>query len=257
VKDWFKGNAYQHMTVQAADGKSHSAADINVLTRYTALLHTGVQSTELPEKAAAPVPRFVELVDDANSLSGWNVSNGGNGFAVGEDGLYTSYQWCSRTRRFDVSGLIDTYGANAISVSESFHKVGHIDDNYRLSVRMLDSNGNELYSWSTGDRTVGDQSELVTHSLEDYGSDVHYIEVTDAGKDNEWWAGQYGARLEGLSVKFETNAVDANVDTLRLAQLTAAMSTFGSDAGGEGGSASQDSVKSTQPVITIPEVPVC
>ncbi|GAB3514815.1 membrane-targeted effector domain-containing toxin [Photobacterium alginatilyticum] len=257
VKDWFKGNAYQHMTVQAADGKSHSAADINVLTRYTALLQTGVQSTELPEKAAAPVPRFVELVDDANSLSGWNVNNGGNGFAVGEDGLYTSYQWCSRTRRFDVSGLIDTYGANAISVSESFHKVGHIDDNYRLSVRMLDSNGNELYSWSTGDRTVGDQSELVTHSLEDYGSDVHYIEVTDAGKDNEWWAGQYGARLEGLSVKFETNAVDANVDTLRLAQLTAAMSTFGSDAGGEGGSASQDSVKSTQPVITIPEVAVC
>ena len=257
VKDWFKGNAYQHMKVQAADGKSHSAADINVLTRYTALLQSEVQPTEQTVEAAAPVPRFVELVDDANSLSGWSVSNGGNGFAVGEDGLYTSYQWCSRTRRFDVSGLIATYGSNAISVSESFHKVGYIDDNFKLTVRLLDHDGNELYSWSTGEQTVGDQSELVTHNLKDYGSGVHYLEVTDGGKDNEWWAGQYGARLEGLSVKFETGAADANVDTLRLAQLTAAMATFDSDTAGEGGSASQDSVKSSQPVITVPEVPVC
>jgi len=177
-------------------------------------VHTGsgndyVDFSGNKDLAATPIVSqgFVELVDNPNSLSGWQVQSGGDGFVVDGRGLTSSYEWSSRSRRFDVSSLISTHGANAITVSETFRKVGYTNDNYRLSVRLLDSNGNPLYSWNTGDRTVSNVAQE-SHTIQNYGSDVHYVEVTDAGKDQEYWSGNWGARLENLSIQFETSSAD-------------------------------------------------
>ncbi|OLQ73074.1 hypothetical protein BIT28_11945 [Photobacterium proteolyticum] len=177
-------------------------------------VHTGsgndyVDFSGNTDLASAPQTgeRFIELLDDPNSLNGWQVQNGGNGFAVDANGLTSSYGWCSRTRRFDISNLVSTYGNNAINIKETFRKIGYTADSYKLTVRLLDSDGKELHQWSTGEQTVTDVAE-VSHTLQNYSSQTHYVEVTDAGKDQEYWAGQWGARLEGLSLQFDSGATN-------------------------------------------------
>ena len=79
VKDWFKGASYQHMKVQAADGKSHSAADINVLTRYTALLKSSASTTETgADDANVDTLRLVQLTGAMASFGGDAAGEGGS-----------------------------------------------------------------------------------------------------------------------------------------------------------------------------------
>ncbi|WP_028862061.1 hypothetical protein [Psychromonas aquimarina] len=219
----------------------------------TAVEASGTAGLQAPE--VAPVPSFIELVETPNTLSGWDVTKGGNGFAEADNGLTSSYDWSSRTRRFDVSGLISTYGANPITISENFHQVGYTEDSYKLSVKLLDSAGNELSSWTTGEQKVQGTAE-VSHKLEGYSSQVHYVEVTDAGKDNEYWAGHWGARMEGLQIKFatsdtplETAAAEEVLSSQRLAVLSGAMAAFDADGSGVG-SAVKDSGQVVLPVLT-------
>ncbi|WP_028862062.1 hypothetical protein [Psychromonas aquimarina] len=218
------------------------------LSQLTMVKQSEIEQPVTPDPVTPkpePVPQFIELVDAPNTLSGWDVQSGGDGFHTAENGLTSSYEWGSRTRRFDVSELISTYGANPINISESFHQAGYTADSYKLTVRLLDSAGTELHSWTTGEQTV-QGSVKVEHTLQNYDSSLHYLEVTDAGKDQEYWAGQWGARMEGLSMQFETGA---DADSLRLARLSSAMATFDSD-GASDGSGLSESRYNLQPVLT-------
>ncbi|SON51760.1 hypothetical protein [Vibrio tapetis] len=227
----------------------------------TAVEASGTRDLLAPEMA--PEPSFIDLVESSNTLNGWEVNKGGDGFVVTDSGLISSYDWSSRTRRFDVSSLISTYGANPITISENFHQVGYTEDSFKVSVKLLDRTGKELSSWSTGEQKVRGSTEI-NHKLEGYSEQAHYIEVTDAGKDNEFWAGHYGVRMEGLQVQFMTTSTP-NKGTLpsidcgttadevtshqRLAVLSGAMAAFDADGAGVG-SATKQVREVVLPVLT-------
>lgn len=145
-------------------------------------------------------------------LSGWTITaNGGNGWAVGGD-FVTSYSWDSRTQVIDLWAhgfdQLSLSSAPPIEVSEQFSKT-YCADSYYLKVQLLDGNMNVVSTYDTGTLSTGGACDWSTNwqtkstVFSGYGSNVRYIRWEDGGKDSEYWAGSYGARMNNAVLKIK------------------------------------------------------
>ena len=70
----------------------------------------------------------------------------------------------------------------------------------------MDEKRNKIPEWKVklgGERAEGKREwDRLEHTFRDYPSGVRYIQFKDFGKDTKYWAGFYGAKLAGATVKF-------------------------------------------------------
>ncbi|MFT3766410.1 MAG: EGF domain-containing protein [Minicystis sp.] len=157
---------------------------------------------------------------ETGDLTGWQVlANGGGGWAaaVGDPALQffgglqfiTSYGLDSRSQLLDLTTLgfsqAQLDAAPSITVREWYHGGGYnTSDSYYLRVELRDANNTVLASFNNGTqaspKTTNGTWQLATQTFSGYGAGVRYVYFEDGGHDTEFWAGQYGAAMDGASV---------------------------------------------------------
>lgn len=77
---------------------------------------------------------------------------------------------------------------------------------YFLKVTLMDAKRNKIPECKVkydGERSAGHHPwDKLEYTFRDYPSGVRYIKFTDFGQDTKYWAGFYGAKLAGATVKF-------------------------------------------------------
>lgn len=77
---------------------------------------------------------------------------------------------------------------------------------YFLKVALMDKKRNKLPEWKVkldGQRPEGPHEwEKLEHTFREYPAGVRYIQFKDYGEDTYNWAGFYGAKLAGATVRF-------------------------------------------------------
>ncbi|MBM7115393.1 phosphodiester glycosidase family protein [Archangium primigenium] len=158
------------------------------------------------------------------TLSGWQVTeNGGYGYALAPSGVgdtravQTSAGWFRRNQIVDLASKGYTAEeldeAPVVYASELFGRT-YCPDDYYLKVELLRADMSVLASWNSGvQRHQGpcewsEEWRTLSHIFERYGPGLRYIRWEDGGRDTEFWATHYGAKLDGafLSLRPETHA---------------------------------------------------
>jgi hypothetical protein len=165
------------------------------------------------------------------SLENWQiVYNGGDGWTVfGNSGVdntpcfATSYDWDVKSQTIDLlargysTALLD----NAPIVLFSDRYVGEGNgstyaDDYELTVELRDGSGGVLASFSSGNLTCTDQWQTIKGSFRNYGPGLRYIYFEHAGKDNGWWSGYYGAKMDDAWLSIVNNIYYSDAETMSL-----------------------------------------
>ncbi len=142
----------------------------------------------------------------------------------------TSYEWCKRSQEVDLlaKGYTEAQldAAPTVNVEEWFGQANPYDRGiYYLKVELRDKNHNVIASWNSGElyttwRGSGPASwDQLSHEFSGYGPGLRYIYWEDGGKDENWWAGYYGAKLDAASATLTVPAsVTIEPETLNLAE---------------------------------------
>jgi len=169
------------------------------------------------------------------SLSPWHVINsGGDGWCVkhneikndkvqliaengGSKSCYvTSYHNCTRRQIVDlvVAGLhpeiLDKLQPT-IEASEWYAARWDCGSTYWIRVALLDASKEKKIVEDTFEDTTpqwigGDKGWCkYSHSFNNYGPGVRYVEFWDQGKDTQFWAGHYGSKMAGAVIKVSFN----------------------------------------------------
>jgi hypothetical protein len=166
---------------------------------------------------------------ETGDMSGWTIiANGGNGWAIwgvdttayagpyeGNHCFLTSYEWCKRSQEIDLLAKGYTKAqldaAPIVNVEEWFGQANqYCRGRYYLKVELRDKDHNVIASWDSGGhwtiwRGSGAASwDQLSHEFSDYGSGLRYIYWEDGGKDENRWAGWYGAKLDAASLTTPT-----------------------------------------------------
>lgn len=156
---------------------------------------------------------------EEGATNGWTIlQNGGDGWSragsplEGNWAFITSFEWCRRYQLVDLveKGFSPAYldTAPGISVGESFKKQLPQDDYYYIRVSLLDADQNVVTTWEHGSATSPIRISNTTWTVEsymfrDYFPGIRYVYFEDGGTDGEYWAGWYGARMDGAIVTVE------------------------------------------------------
>jgi hypothetical protein len=177
-----------------------------------------IASTSVTLYLLEPGNRLENPGGEAGDLSGWqNVTNGGSGWAVtsgdvnthlfGQKGFITSYMLDTRSQLVDLMALgygqADLDAAPPITVSEWFHGAGpNTADPYYLKVELRAADNTVLASLNPNATTskASGAWQSATQTFTGYGPGLRYVYFEDGGQDTEFWAGQYGAVMDGASV---------------------------------------------------------
>ncbi|WP_252177988.1 VCBS domain-containing protein [Endozoicomonas sp. 4G] len=154
-----------------------------------------------------------------NGTSDWNIiENGGDGWAsthISHDGdgkgWVTSHEWAKKSQTIDLvaKGFTEQYldSAPDIGVSDWF-KDTHLDDDYYLKVELRDASNNVITSYNSGTLTASDNWQEAASTFSNYGAGVRYIYFEHGGRDQEGWAGNYGAVIDDSKVFLKVGDVD-------------------------------------------------
>ena len=185
--------------------------------------------------AGSKVNLLVNPGAETGDMTGWNIiSNGGNGWKIdtggGKEGtksFATSYGWCKRYQEIDL--LAKGYSAAqldaapTIDIGEWFAGFGAVwmydyahEDYAYLKVELRDANHNAISSYDSGTFQCLDNNGKwwgpwiqQHHIFSSYGDGLRYIYFEDGGKDIEFWAGNYGTRLDAAYIYLSAPAVPA------------------------------------------------
>ena len=132
--------------------------------------------------------------------------NGGS-----QSNYVTSYENCSRKQIVDLVNMgIDPEILDKlqpiIEVSEWYAARWDCGSAYWVRASLLNSKKEKITEHSYTDSTVqwiGAHKgwKRFSHKFCDYGCGVRYVEFWDKGKDTHFWAGHYGSKMAGATVK--------------------------------------------------------
>lgn len=163
-----------------------------------------------------------------NSMDGWSIlSNPGpnigenNGWTASNDMAYsgtysfaTSYDWDTRYQKIDLYS--NGYSASdldslqpEISFGEWVASRGDCGGDYYIKFELLGNDGdasNPIKSYNSG--TQGSPNIIpsgttwfqVSNTFSDYGAGVRYVYIEDGGKDECYWAGDFGTHFDDASI---------------------------------------------------------
>jgi len=103
-------------------------------------------------------------------------------------------------------------------------------DPWELTFEALDASGTQIWSWETSGTGTEETVEIREQwSLNDLpGEDIAELRVTLEGTDAEYWAGNYGAAFENVSVSVQHGD---SLDSLMLMNAATAQTSSKSDFG--------------------------
>jgi hypothetical protein len=155
---------------------------------------------------------------ETGNLNGWTVvSNLGDGYVMaagaGADmGAWfftTSYGLFQRQQVVDLitlgysAAFLDS--APPIDASDWFSE-HFAADQWQVTVELLDANDLVIDTWNASGTTTGGGATTddfwfeQAHTFTGYGAGLRKVRFTDGGQDGEFWAGQYGIRIDGSAV---------------------------------------------------------
>ncbi|XP_062454294.1 F-box only protein 27-like [Rhea pennata] len=151
----------------------------------------------------------------------WWVQNGGDGWAIEENRrplpgapaqtcFVSSFDWCSKSQLVDLLAeglweeLLDAWQPE-IHVSDWWGSREDCGCEYSLRVRLLAADRRSvLATFEARPEPVqqwNDQRyQQVSHVFRRYGPGVRYVHFRHRGKDTQFWAGRYGARVAHSAV---------------------------------------------------------
>lgn len=181
---------------------------------------SGDGDVEVLAQAVQPAPYST----GDNRFAYWQVTHdGGDGWCVeaiplGTDALPLANQSCFATSFEDcvkeqiislvkegvAPEVLDTVKP-AIEVSEWYAARFDCGSIYRLVVELLDDAKKPVATFDTENivtqQQVGRQWKQVCHTFENYPEGVRYIRFKHFGRDTQFWAGYYGAKMAGGIVR--------------------------------------------------------
>lgn len=156
---------------------------------------------------------------ESGDMTDWTIlANGGNGWLAAPGTFKTSYVWDQKSQEIDLltKGLTLGLMGNGpnITVSEYFYRNDGIGSGfsilYYLYVELRDAAHVPLAIFDTGVLTSTNPvpavpaNEFVTHTFSGYnvpGNPVQYVYWEDGGTEDRFWAGHYGAYLNGAKLQ--------------------------------------------------------
>jgi hypothetical protein len=152
-------------------------------------------------------------------LQGWHIiENGGDGWEIENKGaecpatvamgcqcnFVTSYEWCRKAQVIDLKryGFSETQldSCPPIEVSEWFCARWDCGSDFQLHVKLFDGQRQMIDEWNVSELAPIEVFKEWKHTFTNYRQGVRYVEFEDAGKDTNWWAGHYGAKMTAASV---------------------------------------------------------
>uniref|UniRef100_A0A8C8RP30 F-box protein 27 n=1 Tax=Pelusios castaneus TaxID=367368 RepID=A0A8C8RP30_9SAUR len=158
----------------------------------------------------------------------WKVRNGGDGWQVGENChpvegasaqtcFISSYTWCLKWQVIDLlkeglwEELLDTYQPE-IYISDWWGARQDCGCKYSIHIKLLAADQKTLIAeFQASPEPIQQWNDAlyhqVSHTFRKYGSGVRYVSFFHRGKDTQYWAGHYGARITNstVMVKFSCN----------------------------------------------------
>ena len=137
-----------------------------------------------------------------------------------KENYVTTYTWCCREQFVDLQNLgfsesLLTALQPTIEVSEWFCPQHDCGCTYNLKVDILKSDYRVIDSFSftkTFPQWSGGGWELVwekvAHQFRSYGSGLRFIRFADAGKDTQFWAGNFGSKMAAACVRVLFSSTD-------------------------------------------------
>ncbi|XP_068765524.1 F-box only protein 17-like [Struthio camelus] len=157
----------------------------------------------------------------AEKFARWEVQDGGDGWAVEENRrplagapaqtcFASSFAWCSKSQLVDLLAeglweeLLDVHQPE-IHVSDWWAAREDCGCEYALRVRLLAADRRVVLATFEARpepvRQWNDQRyRQVSHVFRRYGPGVRYVHFSHRGKDTQFWAGHYGARVTHSAV---------------------------------------------------------
>lgn len=154
---------------------------------------------------------------ESGSLASWQVlQSGGDGWAstpanrlFGERAFITSFSLDTRSQLLDLTTLGYTQqqldAAPSITVHEWYQGTGvpsNLSDQFYLKVELRSANNTVLAALDPSATTTKTSApwQVSAQTFTGYGPGLRYVYFEDGGQDMEFWAGQYGAAMDGASV---------------------------------------------------------
>ncbi|KAM5236348.1 F-box only protein 27-like [Ctenodactylus gundi] len=153
-------------------------------------------------------------------LRNWIVQHGGDGWAVEENRtalpgapsqtcFVTSFSWCGKKQILDLEEeglwpeLLDS-GRIEICVSDWWAARDDCGCVYKLHVQLLDANGIPVDEFRARPDPIEQWNDSmyhqVTHVFSNLKEGIRFVSFKHKGKDTQFWAGHYGARITNSSV---------------------------------------------------------
>ncbi|XP_013395682.1 F-box only protein 6 isoform X2 [Lingula anatina] len=124
----------------------------------------------------------------------------------------TSYGWCVKHQLIDLlkegcTGAVLDQIKPDIYISEWTAARRDCGSTYKLHVQLLGEDKQEVLDQFSKQRHVeqweGGHWEKIEHKFQNYPPGVRYIWYQHSGKDLQFWAGHYGPKLGGSTVRFQ------------------------------------------------------
>lgn len=149
-------------------------------------------------------------------LRGWSLTNAGdNGWSIssgayahgGQYSFIGSYNLDTMSQEIDLTGW--GYTGAALDAQPSITATAYVagvppnaSDAYRMVVELRNSSHAVITSYDTGTQAAaGDHVwTQLTHTFTSYGAGVRYVYIRLESNDAEFWAGNYGAVFDDVSV---------------------------------------------------------
>jgi len=183
--------------------------------------------------------------DGILGLTTWSFTNGGSGWSTvaSYPGFITSYANCIKSQTIDL--IANGYTAAELDakpniyVSDNYIGYNTTNDSYGLLTQLRQTStgsATNSYSYPSSYTTPGTPSyittsgswQTVSNTYSGYSSGVRYVYFEDAGKDVEYWGGQYGSVMGASTVK--VNPV-VTVNAIPTQTITAASSVCAGSSG--------------------------
>jgi mannosyl-glycoprotein endo-beta-N-acetylglucosaminidase len=148
----------------------------------------------------------------------WTTSGGGDGWDVIDDGMVSSFDWCTRDRLLDLyeaKGMAPGSSVQQCLSSDDLHSCPEIfvqqrirgtapdcEDFYQLQVQLLTPDHKVVSTFETDVLTAPASGAWTTisHTFANYKSNVRFVRWSDRAKSKEYWAGHYGTVLGDSSI---------------------------------------------------------
>ena len=174
---------------------------------------------ENPGAETGDMSGWTIIPEDPEIGETWGVRDGGY---EGNHSFSTSYRWCKRSQEIDLlaKGYTEAQldSASTVKVGEWFGQANqYCGGMYYLNVELRDEDHNVIAYWNSGVHNTtwrgnGAASwDQLSHDFSGYGPGLRYIYWEDGSKDENWWEGYYGAKLDAASVTIAAQVPEYNV----------------------------------------------